>query len=172
MRRPSRNAVSEHRPRRGDLRLLILLARLRLAQGRAEEAEAILSPLADDAQAGGRMYAWVECQSVRACAHQSWAPEKRGAAVELMVEALAFARREGFVRVFADQGEVMQDLLLAVIHHKGQGGNAPESSIRAYAADLVEICGGGRSSGGRAAGTRGPLDDRSPERSGDLRVLS
>jgi ATP/maltotriose-dependent transcriptional regulator MalT len=50
----------------------------------------------------------------------------------------------------------MQDLLLAVIHHKWRGFNAPESSIRAYAADLIEVC----SSSGSSRRVSHPALDR------------
>jgi LuxR family maltose regulon positive regulatory protein len=91
---------------------LVLLARLQLAQGHPDEALAILEPLSAQAEAGGRYQAWLE-----ASIQQALALETRGerrAALKALKQALAFAKTEGFVRVFLDEGKPMQKLLAAL----------------------------------------------------------
>ena len=91
---------------------LVLLARLQLAQGHPDEALAILEPLSAQAEAGGRYQAWLE-----ASIQQALALETRGerrAALKALKQALAFAKTEGFLRVFLDEGKPMQKLLAAL----------------------------------------------------------
>ncbi len=90
---------------------LILLARLRLAEGRPDEALAILAPIALEAEAGGRGYAWLEILVQQALALEG--KGDRAAALKVLLRALPFASTEGFVRLFVDEGTVMRDLLAA-----------------------------------------------------------
>ena len=91
---------------------LVLLARLRLAEGRPDDALAILAPIAGEAEAGGRWYAWLEIQVQQALALET--KGNRADALEVLMRALGFARMEGFVRVFVDEGEAMRKLLGAL----------------------------------------------------------
>ena len=90
---------------------LIMLARVRLAQGRNDEAAAILAPLSSDAEAGGRMTALLESLALQARVLD--AQGDREAAVAILIKALALAEPEGFVRIFVDEGEGMQSLMVA-----------------------------------------------------------
>ena len=90
---------------------LILLAQLRLAQGRPDEACVILTPLASDAHEHGRGYSWLAAQVQLGLAQEALG--KRREALAALVEALDFAEGEAFVRMFLDEGEKMQRLLAA-----------------------------------------------------------
>jgi LuxR family maltose regulon positive regulatory protein len=124
---------------------LILLARLRLAQGKPDEAVAISSPLASDAEAAGRRYAWLEAMALQACALDAGGHDarmlhalgNREAAVNLLIKALAFAVPEGFVRIFVDQGETMQPLLVAVERRLSPTNDPVSITLKAYVAELL-----------------------------------
>jgi LuxR family transcriptional regulator, maltose regulon positive regulatory protein len=90
---------------------LVLLARLRLAQGRPADALAALETLAEEAEFGGRLYAWLEIQVQNVLSLD--AKGERQAAMAVLERILGFAAREGFVQVFVDEGAVMRDLLAA-----------------------------------------------------------
>jgi LuxR family maltose regulon positive regulatory protein len=83
---------------------------------------------------------------VEASAQQASTPGKPEAAGEHFIETQAFAQPEGFVRVFADQGEAVQALLAMVTRRQGQGRAAAPNSVRTYAVELLEACGGSRAS--------------------------
>lgn len=90
----------------------LILARVRLAQGRAGDAASLLGPLAHDAEVAGRRGAFLEIQAVQACRLDQQGD--REAAVTLLNQTLGLAEPEGFVRVFADEGPPMKALLGAV----------------------------------------------------------
>ena len=73
---------------------LMMLARLRLAQGKPDEAEQILSPLIKDAEAGGGEYALIEMLALQVCVLN--AKSDNEAAVEVLLRALTLA---DYVRV-------------------------------------------------------------------------
>jgi LuxR family maltose regulon positive regulatory protein len=91
---------------------LILLASLRRAQGRLDEADSILAPLARDAEAGERKGTLIASLALQACVLS--AQGKREAAWQVLIEALALAEPEGFMRVFMRNGNMMRQLLEAV----------------------------------------------------------
>jgi LuxR family maltose regulon positive regulatory protein len=108
---------------------LVLLARLRLAEGQPDEALDILEALANEAESGGRYFAWLEALIQQALALE--AKGERESALEVLGRALVFAKTEGFVRVFVDEGDTMQQLLAAMLR-KGS------SAASDYIAKLLE----------------------------------
>lgn len=107
---------------------LTLLARLRLAEGRPDEALAILDPMTKAAGSGGRNYAWLEMLVQRALALDNLG--NRAEALDSLTCGLEFARTEGFVRVFLDAGEPMRKLLAAA--------NTGSGNANLYAAKLLK----------------------------------
>jgi len=116
---------------------LIMLARVRLAQGRFEEVAAILAPLSSDAEAGGRMTTMLESLALQACALD--AQGERDAAVTILIKALTLAEPEGFVRVFVDEGEVMQQLLSAGTRHPATATDQAAIPLKSYVAKLLQV---------------------------------
>lgn len=90
---------------------LTLLARLHLAQGHPDETLDVLETLAEDAESAGRFYAWLEIMVQKILAFE--AKGDRKAALAKLEQILGFAAKEGFVRVFVDEGLAMQRLLTA-----------------------------------------------------------
>ncbi len=87
----------------------LVLARLRLAQGRADQALGLLERLHAAAAADGRTASLIEIQALRALALAA-AGETAGALTPLG-EAIGLASPRGYVRVFADEGAPMAALL-------------------------------------------------------------
>ncbi len=112
----------------------VLLARVRLAQGRAAEAAASLSALTQAAEAEKHWGTWLECLALQACALAALGDEP--AALAVLRRALAWGEPEGFVRVFVDEGARMQTLLRTLAAQPAAGGSAPAPSP-AYLAKLL-----------------------------------
>jgi LuxR family maltose regulon positive regulatory protein len=86
-----------------------MLARAYLAQGKAEEALAVLEPLLPPAKAAGALLRVIEVYMLQALAWQALGdPPAALAAIE---QSLALAEPEGHVRVFRDEGAPMARLL-------------------------------------------------------------
>ncbi|HVN81338.1 MAG TPA: LuxR C-terminal-related transcriptional regulator [Terriglobia bacterium] len=85
------------------------LARLRIAEGRKEEALALLETWKRDAVENGRVRSQVEALNLEALAQNS-NPEK---AAKTLAQALAIGKERGFQRIYLDEGSRMADLLQA-----------------------------------------------------------
>jgi LuxR family transcriptional regulator, maltose regulon positive regulatory protein len=97
----------------------LTLARLRLRQGRREEAARLLQRLRGRAEAGGLMAVVLEVLALQA---RLFLEQVRIAQAMLALsEALALAEPEGYVRIFVDEGPQMAVLL----HEAAKHGIAP-----------------------------------------------
>jgi LuxR family maltose regulon positive regulatory protein len=105
----------------------LTLARVLLAQGRGSEAEGLLGRLLAAAEAAGHAGRAIEIGVALALARQ--ARGDRAGAQAALQGALALAAPEGYVRVFADEGEPMAALLAEV-----------RGPLRAYAERLRPAC--------------------------------
>jgi len=98
----------------------LVVARIRIAQGRLEEATGLLPHLLEVAAEGGRASRVVEIKILQALAFR--ARGDREQALSTLEEALALAEPEGFVRIFADEGPPLAPLLFEAL----QQGIAPK----------------------------------------------
>jgi LuxR family maltose regulon positive regulatory protein len=100
----------------------LLLARLLIAQGKAEGALPLLGRLHAAAAAQGRAGSLVEIGAVTA--HARVACGQDAGAVAALAGALALAWPEGYLRVFADEGAPLADVLDRLIAGQ-RGGRTP-----------------------------------------------
>jgi LuxR family maltose regulon positive regulatory protein len=92
----------------------LLLARIRLAQGHARAALALLEEALRQAEAAGRTRLVVEANILQALALQAQKQEAAGR--KALIRALAMARAEDYVRVFVENGPALAPLLQQVRH--------------------------------------------------------
>ncbi len=111
-------------------REVFTMARLQMAQGKAEEALRSVRGRADEAAAQGRLRSQVEATCLEALALH--ATEDVESAVRLLSAALVIGRAKGFRRLILDEGPRMVALLQAAIHL------LPERSNALYAAVLLQ----------------------------------
>ena len=100
-------------------------ARLKVAEGSPTEAVTLLEPWLTDTQAQGRTRSEIEILNVLALATAGEVPTK-----QRLLRALTLAQPKGFVRVFVDEGEAMQQLLKVI---------APEITKRPLLAFLAQV---------------------------------
>jgi LuxR family maltose regulon positive regulatory protein len=108
----------------------VMLARLWNARKRPERALTALESLLPRMEAEGRIGLVIEIQMLRALAFQ--AQSDLDAALMALEQALSLAEPEGYVRLFADEGEPMARLLRLA---------ASRGITPAYAAGLLESLG-------------------------------
>ena len=117
----------------------LVLARVLLAQDRPGPALTLLQRLLATAASQGRTDSVIEIQALRALALA--ARRDHASALGALAEALAPACRQGYVRVFADEGAPMHALLARLsAAHRDQ--RAPARGVHAgYLAALLRACG-------------------------------
>jgi len=91
----------------------MLVARLLLAQGKAEEALSMLECLLPAAQIAGRRRSALEIQVLMVLAQA--ARKHAQEAKQLLQTVLSLAYTEGYLRLFLDEGDVVATLLLAIL---------------------------------------------------------
>jgi LuxR family transcriptional regulator, maltose regulon positive regulatory protein len=91
----------------------LIVARLLIAQGEAEEALRLLERWQAEAHAQGRARSVLETRVLTALAHFS--DKRLPQARQTLREALAFAQAQGYQRLFLDEGEAMATVLRAVL---------------------------------------------------------
>jgi LuxR family maltose regulon positive regulatory protein len=91
----------------------LIVARLLIAQGEAEEALRLLERWQVEARAHGFTRSELETKVLTALAHFSY--KRLPQARQTLREALAFAQAEGYQRLFLDEGEAMATLLRTVL---------------------------------------------------------
>jgi LuxR family transcriptional regulator, maltose regulon positive regulatory protein len=106
------------------------LARLFITQGRYDEARKLLEGLLRAAQAAGRGGSVLEILILQMLAELARGATK--SALALLEQALPLAEPEGYIRVFADEGEPMRTLL-SQVHPTNQ-------RLRAYVQTLLAAC--------------------------------
>lgn len=107
----------------------LLVARLRIAQGEAEEALRLLEPWRDEAHIQGRTHSTLEIMVLQSLAYfvQNDLPR----ATEMLRQTLAHAQAEGYQRLFLDEGEAMATLLRVVWQ------TVKEEPLRTYVRTLL-----------------------------------
>jgi LuxR family transcriptional regulator, maltose regulon positive regulatory protein len=104
-----------------------LLARIWLAQDKAEEARSLLDRLLQPAETAGRKGRVIEILTLQALAWQ--ADGESDHAVETLTRALTLAQPQSYVRTFADEGRPLGELLARVA--------LMDTEISSYAAQLL-----------------------------------
>ncbi|HLY31991.1 MAG TPA: LuxR C-terminal-related transcriptional regulator, partial [Ktedonobacterales bacterium] len=111
----------------------LTIARVALAQGRAEAVFTPLRAIREHAAQTGRMRHVLEAEMLLARAY--WQASERDEAIRHLDASLAIAAPEGFIRVFLDEGESLADLLAHYVV------NRSPSRERSYALKLLEAFG-------------------------------
>ncbi len=109
----------------------LTVARVWLAQNRPDRALAHLGPIEARVRANGQGRVLLALLLVQALALQ--AHGDRAAATARLDEALALAAREGYVRVFLDEGEPLRRLLERLVAEGGSGRDAGRRLLTLFA---------------------------------------
>jgi LuxR family maltose regulon positive regulatory protein len=97
----------------------VALARLLLAEGRAQPALTLLDRLAIRMERQGRMRRLLQVLSLRAVALA--ALDRQGLALDTLRRALALGEPEGFMRTFVDEGLALKPLLADLLKQESGG---------------------------------------------------
>jgi LuxR family transcriptional regulator, maltose regulon positive regulatory protein len=117
----------------------LVLARLLLAQSQPDRALGLLERLDALAGAHGRVRSLIEIRALRSLALQAAGLHQE--ALSPLAEALALARPEGHVRVFADDGPPMAALLRSLLNARQRGRSAGTASAAEHLHRLVRAFG-------------------------------
>jgi LuxR family maltose regulon positive regulatory protein len=109
-------------------RAYMVMARLRLAQGRLDETTTLLQQLLKPAEGGGRTTRVIEIQMLQALAFQAGGDTDQ--AITTLEQALTLAEPGGYIRIFVDEGPPMASLL----HEAVARGIAPDYAGKLLAA--------------------------------------
>jgi LuxR family maltose regulon positive regulatory protein len=113
-----------------------VLTRLFLARGGHNEALQMLEKLRVASEEAGRTGHLIEILALQALA--LWAGNKKEQAVSVLTRALALAEPEGYVRTFIDEGEMMREVLSAVLEARQRGRHDAARHVSArYLAKLL-----------------------------------
>jgi LuxR family maltose regulon positive regulatory protein len=93
----------------------LLLARVRLAHGQADQALELLWPLHEAADAGHRPGAVIEILLLTALAWYTL--DDPAQAVDALVRVIPLAEKENYIRLFVDEGEPMRRILEKIDAH-------------------------------------------------------
>jgi LuxR family maltose regulon positive regulatory protein len=91
----------------------LMLARIRITQGRQDEIQPLLQGLLASAKAGERTTRMIEILLLQALAFQARGDLDRG--LNTLAQAFVLAEPEGFVRIFVDEGPEMARLLYTAL---------------------------------------------------------
>jgi LuxR family maltose regulon positive regulatory protein len=117
-----------------------LLARIRLRQGRVDEAEKLLAEILREAEAAGRGWTALQVRLLRSLTLQ--ARGQTAQATETFERALALAEPEGYVRLFVDEGEPIRLLLQRMKDEPPlRGGRCGRVKVKTYVHTLIAACG-------------------------------
>ncbi len=130
----------------------LLLARLRLAQGRLEQGRHLLESLLPAAASHQRISVVMAIQVALALNWHASGEESR--ALEHLTDILIQAETEGYVRMFLDEGPAMAELLKLV---------PPDSPVAAYAGRLLAAFALAQAPGPTPGAAAGLLSDRELE---------
>jgi len=115
-----------------------VLARVLLAQDEPGRALTLLQRLLDAAASEGRTGSIIEIQALRALALAACGDH--ASSLGALTEALTLARPQGYVRVFADEGEPMRDLLARLYAATPGDPHAARRVEPSYLAILLRAC--------------------------------
>jgi LuxR family maltose regulon positive regulatory protein len=140
----------------------LVLARVRLAQDKPDQALRLLKRLGEEAQRAGRTGSEIEILALQALTLEAKGEKER--AVSRLAQALALAEPEGYVRTFIDEGPEMAALLSEVLRVQQRGRLAPDVPayyLRKLLAALERDASSAATPAG--AGLPEPLSDRELE---------
>jgi len=128
----------------------LLLARIRLTQGKSDEALQLLHEAASELEAGGRIRLLVEARVLQALAWHSQNQEIK--ARKVLTAALTLGEPENYIQVFVENGPSLVPLLQQVRHL------FPE-----YVSELLRALPGGSGANTPGTGLLAPLTERELE---------